>query len=173
MGNQVITQKKKDMFLAQLRLSGHVTNSAQAVGYADATYLRKLRAKDADFAQEWEEAMVAAVEDILEPEAMRRAVNGVQEPVFHKGDVVGYKTRYSDQLMMFLLKGGKPDKYGNNVKVDGEIRGKFGIAAIPVVAKSIEDWELEAFQVHQEQKTVTLQPEEFSEDDEDGSLVMK
>jgi hypothetical protein len=31
--------------------------------------------------------------------------DGVHEPVFWEGQVVGYRRRYSDTLLMFLLKG--------------------------------------------------------------------
>jgi len=41
--------------------------------------------------------------DIMEGEARRRAVDGVQEPVFYKGEVCGEVTRYSDKLLQFML----------------------------------------------------------------------
>ena len=47
----------------------------------------------------------------LEAEAKRRAVEGVEEPVFYQGKQCGVIKRYSDALLMFLLKGAMPDKY--------------------------------------------------------------
>lgn len=44
----------------------------------------------------------------LESEARRRAVEGVSEPVFYKGDVVGYKQQYSDGLLGKLLEARVP-----------------------------------------------------------------
>lgn len=50
----------------------------------------------------------------IESEAMRRAVRGVQEDVWYKGDVVGEKTVYSDTLLAKLLE----------AKVDGFRKGE-------------------------------------------------
>jgi hypothetical protein len=43
--------------------------------------------------------------DLLEEEARRRAVEGVPEPHFYEGVACGYVQKYSDSLLMFLLKG--------------------------------------------------------------------
>lgn len=46
-----------------------------------------------------------------EQEAHRRAVDGIDEPVFYKGDECGHIRRYSDRLLEFLLKADNPQKY--------------------------------------------------------------
>ena len=49
---------------------------------------------------------------MLEREARRRAVEGVEEPVgFYKGEPSAYVRKYSDTLLIFLMKGARPDKY--------------------------------------------------------------
>ena len=48
---------------------------------------------------------------LLEGEARRRALHGREEPVFHQGEEVARVTKYSDNLLMFLLKGLKPEMY--------------------------------------------------------------
>lgn len=54
----------------------------------------------------------AMAADHLEAEAIRRAYDGVEEPVgWYQGSPGGTVTKYSDTLMIFLLKGAKPDKY--------------------------------------------------------------
>ena len=40
------------------------------------------------------------------------------EPEYYKGEVVGHTRKYSDALLMFLLKANRPDKYRDNIKVD-------------------------------------------------------
>ena len=40
----------------------------------------------------------------LEDEVMRRAKDGVVEPIFYQGQIVGENRRYSDALAMFILK---------------------------------------------------------------------
>lgn len=58
--------------------------------------------------------------DALEDEARRRAM-GVAEDVYDgKGNVVGTRMRYSDLLLMFLLKGLKPEKYRENYAPTGD-----------------------------------------------------
>ncbi len=47
----------------------------------------------------------------LESEAVRRALSGVQVPVFHQGRECGNTVKHSDQLLMFLLKTLKPERY--------------------------------------------------------------
>ena len=49
---------------------------------------------------------------LLEDEAKRRALEGIEEPVFQMGLQVGVIRRYSDQLLMKLLAANDP-KYGN------------------------------------------------------------
>lgn len=44
----------------------------------------------------------------LESAAIKRAVHGVEEPVFYQGDVCGYKTNYSDGLLTKLLEARVP-----------------------------------------------------------------
>jgi len=58
----------------------------------------------------WQKALEIAA-DLLEDEAVRRAKEGTQKPVFQGGQLVGHVQEYSDTLMIFLLKGAKPKKY--------------------------------------------------------------
>jgi hypothetical protein len=50
--------------------------------------------------------------DELESIAVERATVGWLEPVHYQGKVCGHITRYSDGLLMFLLRGMMPEKYG-------------------------------------------------------------
>ncbi|MDP3427077.1 MAG: hypothetical protein Q8S17_06840 [Humidesulfovibrio sp.] len=47
----------------------------------------------------------------LESEAVRRALSGVEVPVFHQGRECGNTVKHSDQLLMFLLRTLKPSRY--------------------------------------------------------------
>ena len=62
------------------------------------------------FAEAWDEALGVGVQ-YLEDEAVRRAADGVEKPVFYQGEMVATITEYSDQLLKFLLEGRRPDKY--------------------------------------------------------------
>lgn len=49
-----------------------------------------------------------------EQELHRRAVEGWEEPVFDiKGNLCGYKRKFSDACLIFLLKGHKPEVYAD------------------------------------------------------------
>lgn len=54
----------------------------------------------------------------LEDEAVRRAREGYDEPVFHKGEQCGVIRKYSDTLLIFLMKGAMPEKYADRQKVE-------------------------------------------------------
>lgn len=84
----------------------------------DPSYREKF---DINFFTRWEHAMEAGV-DKLEDEASRRAT-GYEEPVFGKDGIVGHRTLYSDPLMMMIMKGKRPNRYGIDRK---EISGPNG-----------------------------------------------
>lgn len=64
--------------------------------------------------------------DMLEAEAIRRAREGALEPVFYQGEKVGAVRRFSDGLAMFLLRGFRPERYGNKTEIKTEITGAGG-----------------------------------------------
>lgn len=55
--------------------------------------------------------------DLIEDEAVRRAVEGCTEPVYQGGELVGHKQVYSDRLMEKLLDGYRPAKYSRNPNI--------------------------------------------------------
>lgn len=106
----------KAVFIEVLERTGNVVfackqaHITRSVAYA-------ARSRSEKFATEWDEAIEIAVAQ-LEEEARRRAAEGVQEPVFFQGSVSGYVTRYSDSLLMFLLKAHAPEKYRERSQVE-------------------------------------------------------
>lgn len=104
-----LTQKKKGEFLEVLADTANVSRAAKAVGISR-RHAYTVRSENLDFATAWDEAVNIAI-DTLEQEARRRAYQGVDEPVFYQGNEVGYVRKYSDTLLMFLLKGNRPEKY--------------------------------------------------------------
>jgi hypothetical protein len=116
--------------------------------------LHKYRAKDEEFAKEWDIA-VQSYGDILEAEADRRAREGVLEPNFYKGAVSGYTVKYSDTLLQFLMRGNNPKKYRENTH-NGQTNINFGVAILPIQAKSDDDWEKRAVTMHSNQTVIEL-----------------
>ena len=49
---------------------------------------------------------------------MRRAKDGVPEPVFYQGQVVGETRRFSDTLAMFILKSKRREVWGERREID-------------------------------------------------------
>lgn len=55
--------------------------------------------------------------DLLEDEAVRRGVHGWNEPVFYKGKQSGSVKKYSDVLLVELLRARRPYKFGDKTQV--------------------------------------------------------
>jgi len=151
----VVARKKRRAFLAALAETGQVATAAHAVGYTDTSFLQKLRRENEDFAEEWDHAVEAAT-DILVDEAVRRAKDGVHEPQYYKGEVVGYTIKHSDALLMFLIRGHRPDTYRENAR-GGETNINFGIAVLPMTAQNETDWQDRAVIMHDKQKPIILE----------------
>lgn len=93
-------------FIDALSKSGNITLSCERALIARATAYR-WRDAHADFKADWDIALAEAT-DRLEAEARRRAEEGVDQPVWYQGEMVGTEKRYSDTLMIQLLKAHHP-----------------------------------------------------------------
>ncbi|MCH7564042.1 MAG: hypothetical protein IH968_09475 [Gemmatimonadetes bacterium] len=113
---------KKKAFLAAFRENGNVRLACEAADVGRSSHYRWLETDPA-----YREAFGSAKEDaadILEAEAKRRAVDGIEEFVgWYKGEPGGVVRKYSDTLLIFLLKGLKPDVFRERLEVRG-ILGK-------------------------------------------------
>lgn len=96
-------------FLGILRATGSVSKAARA---ADVS--RRVaygwRKHDPTFRELWDEAMEHAV-DLLEETAWTRAVDGVERPVFYRGERIGTERSYSDRMLELLLKAHRTDRF--------------------------------------------------------------
>lgn len=107
------TPKKEAAFLDALRDGQSVTAACIDAGVSRTTAYGWRDADDA-FRTAWDEAVEEGT-DRLEDEALRRARDGVNEPVYYKGRKVGDTRKYSDTLTIFLLKARRPDKFKERV----------------------------------------------------------
>ena len=114
--DSIWTPEREREFFGALAMTCRVDKACEQAGIARQTAYNR-RSADADFANRWGEAKRIGAE-ALEDEAMRRAAEGVDEPVFHQGAQVGTIRKYSDTLAIFLLKGAMPDKYRDNAKLE-------------------------------------------------------
>ena len=116
-----LTMKMK-AFLAAFAEVGNITQAAEIAGCNRCMHYDWYE-KSEPYRQAFDEAEEKAA-DRLEQEARRRAVEGVSEPVFYQGEKVGTVQKYSDTLLIFLLKGVRPEKYRE--RYNHEITGKNG-----------------------------------------------
>ena len=117
MANRKKRSKKRDqVLLDRLRAGDTIEAAARQAGYS-VTQLREYRHQDAQLEQDMQDAIVEGTA-LLEDEVMRRARDGVEEPVFYLGQEVGTVRKYSDTLAMFLLKARKPETYVDKTQVE-------------------------------------------------------
>lgn len=113
------------LYLNTLAATGSVVKARAAVRTSKAT-IDRIREADPEFAAAEDEARDEHA-DMLEQELYRRAVEGEQTAMFDKENkLTGYKITKSDTLLIFALKGAKPDKYADRQKT--EIAGRNGEA---------------------------------------------
>ncbi len=110
------TAGNKAAFLAEFAERGIVTHACQAAGVSHSV-VYDWYGKDDEFASAWDEAKEQATDE-LEAEAWRRAVKGVERPVFQGGEAVGHVTEYSDRLLELMLKANRPTKYRENTSLE-------------------------------------------------------
>lgn len=110
-----IPKAAKVRFLDTLARTGNLAVAYDVSGVSHHR-LNVLRKDDAEFAELWDRAIEAGI-DTLESEAIHRALEGIEEVVYYHGEQIGTVRRYSDGLLIFLLKALRPEKYGDNPKV--------------------------------------------------------
>ncbi len=99
-------ERRRRAFLNALAAGRSVTEAADHAGIAWST-LYSWRQSSAAFAAGWDrasECAEGALYERLEAALIQRAVEGVDEPVFHNGTQIGYRKRYSDALLLAGLR---------------------------------------------------------------------
>ena len=96
-------------FLAAFRITACLSTAAQSARIGRRRHYHWLE-QDPDYRLAFEQAKLEVVGE-LEDEAVRRACEGWLKPVFYQGRQCGTVRRYSDKLLMFLLKGWRPERY--------------------------------------------------------------
>lgn len=109
MADSAARTRKKRHFLKALAETGNVSEAARKARL-DRSTAYQIRRQDQAFADAWDDALDVAV-DLLEAEARSRAVDGVEQPRFHQGRICGTVRKYSDSLLMFLLRAHRPETF--------------------------------------------------------------
>jgi len=108
-------------FLSAYRETCNVVRACEVSRVGRSSHYRWL-AEDPDYREAFDLAKEQA-SDKLESEAIRRAFEGVETPVgWYKGVPGAFVRRYSDTLLIFLLKGAMPEKYSEKMEVRGLLK---------------------------------------------------
>lgn len=105
----------KVRFIDALKTTGNVLASCRHAS-VHRSWAYTVRARDPKFFEEWENAIQESC-DLMILEAQRRGMKGTKEPVYYLGKKIGEVTKYSDNLLMFLIKGIRPETYRENYNV--------------------------------------------------------
>ncbi len=117
--------RKQVCFLELLRFG---FSALEAAGHEDVELpvktLYRWTYEDPEFDKAWDKAIEQGktyerriTGPVLEREADRRAVDGVEEPDYYQGEVVGFTRKYSDGLLTTRLKAVLPEKYRESAQV--------------------------------------------------------
>lgn len=117
---------------------GDLYDACMRVGLS-LTFVAQWRADDTDAGARMQEAeRLGAMR--LQSAAIRRAVDGILQPVFYQGEEVGYKPEYSDGLLQTLLKGRLPQIFAPDSESSRQVfNGPVQINNMPR-ATTYEDW---------------------------------
>lgn len=95
------TPLRRRAFLRALSETGQYRLASERVGISE-TAARNLRGRDPNFARQCEGALQRSL-PLIEQIAWERAVEGWEEPVVVRGELVGTRRRYSESLLRMLL----------------------------------------------------------------------
>ena len=107
---------KKRAFLNAYAETGRFDLAAQAAHVTRFTHYHWMH-EDAEYPTAFAAAQQMAA-DMLETEAIRRAVTGVDKPIFWKGRQISSVKEYDTTLLIFMLKGLRPEKYRDRLQID-------------------------------------------------------
>lgn len=128
---------KQRAFLAAFAKLGNIAEACVAAATGRRSHYDWI--EQPEYKAAFEDAKEEAA-DLLEGEARRRAQYGVREPVVYQGELCYEKVvdpetgeitrgskplvirKYSDVLLIFLLKGLRPEKYRDNMHVSGSLQ---------------------------------------------------
>lgn len=106
-----------DEYLVALESTG-LQHSAAAMARTTVRAVKKLREESTEFDMACSDAEQRS-HDVLEAEARRRAVEGIEKGIYYKGTLVDTERQYSDTLLTTLLKAKRPDEFAERKQITG------------------------------------------------------
>ena len=109
--HNAITPARQRAFILALAESGIVTQAARQIGAStEALYRLRNKAGGEEFSAAWDAAIDRGIMR-LEDTARARALQGEERIVASGGKLMGYETRYNDNLIMFFLRNRRGERY--------------------------------------------------------------
>ncbi len=144
-----IAHLKKRAFLGAYAECGSVAKAAKTAGISRRSHQLWMKASGPG-ADAYREAFAEAHEmacDMLEAEARTRAVEGTRRYKFYRGRPIldprtgepYFEHDYSDTLLIFLLKGARPEKYRERYEHSGPDGGPIQMSQYARIVED-EDW---------------------------------
>ncbi len=106
------TADRQAGFIQALAATASVAAAAKSVGMGvSSAYELRTRGDAEEFREAWQLALDHAVQNLADA-ALDRAINGVANPIFFKGEQIGERRVYNERLTMFLLRMRDPERFG-------------------------------------------------------------
>jgi hypothetical protein len=106
------TPERQVAFIEALAECGCVDSACRRVGISTtAAYALRGQVRAQSFRLAWDMALDHAIQRLSDA-AYSRAIHGVVQPIFYKGEQIGERRRYDERLTMFLLRYRNPERYG-------------------------------------------------------------
>ncbi|WP_013626589.1 hypothetical protein [Rubinisphaera brasiliensis] len=115
-GRKLKITELQEKFLDAFGDLATVTHAAAKVGCSRQQHYEALKLNP-DYKIAFDEAQSVAA-DNMEFFARMLAMKGWMEPIYHNGELVGQKPKYSAALIIFIMKGLMPDKYADRQKTE-------------------------------------------------------
>lgn len=124
---KIKNKSDKNKWLNEYILCGSVTDTCKKRNISRTTFYDWLK-NDEVFRKAYKEEAKPMITSLLEDEAYRRAVKGINKGIYYKGEEVAIEKEYSDSLLQMLLRANCPEKYkqvvDSTVKTDITVKSE-------------------------------------------------
>lgn len=135
-------EKFLELFRSDPNIGGRKWLCCEAVGICASTIDHHIR-NDPAFAEAYEDARQAWIDEHLIGPALIRARDGVQEPIVggqFKDEIVAHKRVFSDGLMTLMLRAKRREFRENGGDEGQQSAATSGVLVIPAAPGTVSDW---------------------------------
>ncbi len=126
------------LFLASLAADRDVSKACRKIRVPRA-FVYQFRNENPIFKQAWDDAVTACI-DSVEAEVIKRARDGVLEPVFQGGHLVGFVYKKSDTLAGLVLRAHRQELYNvNKTELTGKEGGPLQIQPVVILPPALDE----------------------------------